>query len=189
MQADEGYNIMKAKYLTVALTILAFGTGGCSSDFWSSRNTLDQQKLAKFGQKKLREDAQEEIGDITSASLMGEESIFSFGGGTKQTQEQVRFNKLFAGALDVVMELPIQVANREGGFISTDWKIDPNDSNARYRLNIRLSGQAPYGDVRVTVLKQIQENRGNWIDQPSSAETARQIEKAIRKKGQIARPG
>ncbi|MBF0427843.1 MAG: DUF3576 domain-containing protein [Magnetococcales bacterium] len=180
---------MKANFLTVAVTILTLGIGGCSGNLWNSPNTLEDQKFAKFGQKKAREDALEGR-DNSSAELLGQESIFGFGGGsgTKQTQEQIRLEKLFAGTLDVVMELPIQVSNREGGFVSTDWKTDPNDATSRYRLNIRLSGQAPYGDVKVVVLKQSQQRDGNWTDAPSDAETARQIEKAIRKKAQIARP-
>ncbi|MBF0272089.1 MAG: DUF3576 domain-containing protein [Magnetococcales bacterium] len=183
---------MKIKLIAVALTALAFGAGGCSGSIWNSPNTLEDQKLAKFGQKKAREDAQEGIGDNSSSELLGQESILNIGsnsgGGSKLTQEQVRLNKLYAGAMDVVMELPVQVANREGGFISTDWKIDPNDAKTRYRVNIRLSGQAPYGDVKVVVLKQNLRGEGNWQDAPSDGETARQIEKAIRKKSQDARP-
>ncbi|MBF0214312.1 MAG: DUF3576 domain-containing protein [Magnetococcales bacterium] len=182
---------MKIKFMTVALTALALGTGGCSSSLWSSPNTLEQQKLAKFGHKKAKEDAMEGIGENSSADLLGQESTFNFGGGgggAKLSQEQVRLNKLYAGAMDVVMELPIQVANREGGFISTDWKIDPNDPKTRYRINIRLSGQAPYGDVKVVVLRQGAQGDGSWHDGPSDAESARQIEKAIRKKAQDARP-
>lgn len=174
----------------MALTLLTLGIGGCSGGFWSSTNTLEDQKFAKFGQKKAKEDALEGR-DGTSAELLGQESsILSMSGvgGGKQTQEQVRFNKLFAGALDVVMELPIQVANREGGFISTDWKVDPNDPKSRYRLNIRLSGQAPYGEVKVMVLKQELQRDGSWTDQASDSDTARQIEKAIRKKAQLANP-
>ncbi|MBF0125616.1 MAG: DUF3576 domain-containing protein [Magnetococcales bacterium] len=172
---------MKAKILTVALTALALGAGGCSGDLWKSKNALEEQKFAKFGQKKAREDALEGR-DNTSAELLGKESFFSLGGTNKQSQEQLRFNKLFAGALEVVMEMPIQVANREGGFISTEWNIDPNDSRTRYRLNIRVSGQAPIGEVKVVVLKQVQQSDGSWIDQAPDTETARQIEKAIRKK-------
>ncbi|NGZ05697.1 MAG: DUF3576 domain-containing protein [Magnetococcales bacterium] len=181
---------MKIKLMTVALTVLALSAGGCSGSNWNSPNTLEQQKFAKFGQKKVREDALEGKGDNTSAELLGQESIFSLGsgGGSKPTQDQIRLNKLYAGAMDVVMELPVQVANREGGFISTDWKVDPNDARTRYRVNIRLSGQAPYGDVKVVVLKQSVRPDGSWQDAPSDADAARQIEKAIRKKSQESRP-
>lgn len=182
---------MKIPFMTVALTALALGVSGCSSSIWSSPNTLEQQKLAKFGQKKAREDALEGRTENTSAELLGQESIFglgSGGGGSKPTQDQIRLNKLYAGAMDVVMELPIQVANREGGFISTDWKVDPGEARTRYRVNIRLSGQAPYGDVKVVVLKQGLKPDGSWQDAPSDPDAARQIEKAIRKKGQESRP-
>ncbi|MBF0163218.1 MAG: DUF3576 domain-containing protein [Magnetococcales bacterium] len=182
---------MKIRLMSVAIAALALSITGCSNSMLSSPNTLEQQKLAKFGQKKAREDAQEGRTENVSSELLGQESIFSMGGlggGSKPSQEQIRQNKLYAGAMDVVMELPVQVANREGGFISTDWKVDPNDPRTRYRVNIRVSGQAPYGDVKVVVLKQTQRGDGNWQDAPSDSETARQIEKAIRKKAQDARP-
>ncbi|MBF0416623.1 MAG: DUF3576 domain-containing protein [Magnetococcales bacterium] len=183
---------MKIRLMSVAITALALSVSGCSNSFFSNPNTLEQQKLAKFGQKKAREDAQEGRTENSSAELLGQESFFTMGGmgggGTKLSQEQIRQNKLYAGAMDVVMELPVQVANREGGFISTDWKIDPNDPRIRYRVNIRVSGQAPYGDVKVVVLKQTLRGDGNWQDAPSDSETARQIEKAVRKKAQDARP-
>ncbi|WP_420906187.1 DUF3576 domain-containing protein [Candidatus Magnetaquiglobus chichijimensis] len=182
---------MKIRLMSAAITALALSISGCSNSIISSPNTLEQQKLAKFGQKKAREDAQEGRTENVSSELLGQESIFSMGGlggGAKLSQEQIRQNKLYAGAMDVVMELPVQVANREGGFISTDWKVDPNDGRTRYRVNIRVSGQAPYGDVKVVVLKQTQRGDGNWQDAPSDSETARQIEKAVRKKAQDARP-
>ncbi|MEO5347820.1 MAG: DUF3576 domain-containing protein [Magnetococcus sp. YQC-9] len=181
---------MKIRFAKVAFAALALMLSGCSGSLWNSPNTVDEQKFSKFGQKKAIEDAKEGRSENTSSELLGQESIFSLGtsSATKQSQEQIRQNKLFAGAMDVVMELPVQVANREGGFISTDWKIDPNDPRTRYRVNVRVSGQPPYGDVKVVVLKQTQHADSNWHDAPSDAEIARQIEKAIRKKGQDARP-
>ncbi len=170
----------------IIVCLAAVWLSGCSGDFWGGKNKLEENKLAKFGQKKDLEDARES-NDPNSAYEAGQESIFSLGGGNKKGAEAVRADKLFAGAMDVVMGLPIQVANREGGIISTDWKVDPANSALRYRVNIHVTGQEPYGSVRVVVLKQ-EQVQGNWQDRPADDEAALNISKSIRKQAQFARP-
>lgn len=176
------------------VVVVIFLASGCSGGLWSSKNTLDKNPLAKFGQKKAMEDAKEKD-DPNSAYEAGDESIFSLGdggglfggGGGGKSVEDIRADKLFAGAMEVVMNLPIQVADREGGIISTNWKIDPNHPGQRYRVNIHVTGREPYGDVRVAVLKQ-QQVKGTWQDRSPDAEIARNITKSIRKRAQLARP-
>ncbi len=175
---------------------LAFGLSGCGGDMLKSRNKLDESKLSKFGRKKEMDEIKE-TGEADTIYDAGGESMFSFGdeggvfsklgGGGGSSKQSVRANKLFAGALDVVMGLPIRVASREGGFIATDWKTDPNDPTSRYRLNIRVTGRDPYGEVKVVVLKQ-QLLDGAWMDQAADTATARHIAKKIRKLAQVARP-
>jgi hypothetical protein len=163
---------------------------GCSGEALNSRNKFDEHPLAKAGQKKIIEDERErgiwhsERGADESAVSVGSGSEGGglFGGGSgKKSQDQLRADKLFAGALDAVLELPVITASREGGFIATDWKTDPRDPSARYRLNIRVSGKAPYGDVKVKVLKQTQDPGGAWLDRPADEGMAADIQKAIRK--------
>lgn len=176
-----------------AITVMALLVSGCSKDFWTSQNRLEENPLAKFGQKKRMEDAKERA-EPDSAYEAGEDSLFSFGsgsgllgGGTTQGADSVRADKLFAGAMEVVMPLPIQVANREGGIISTDWKMDSDSTNRRYRVNIHITGQEPYGTVQVVVLKQALV-RGVWHDRPADETAAHSIEQHIRMKAQVARP-
>ncbi|MBF0461061.1 MAG: DUF3576 domain-containing protein [Magnetococcales bacterium] len=176
----------------MALAIVALLMSGCADGLWGSKNKLDEQKLAKFGQKKDLEDAKEK-NDANSAYEAGQDSIFGFGGesglfgGNKKGTEAVRADKLFAGAMEVVMGLPIQVASREGGIVSTDWKVDPDNAHVRYRVNIHVTGQEPYGAVRVVVLKQ-ELVQGAWQDRPADEEAAANISKSIRKHAQLARP-
>ncbi|MBF0414994.1 MAG: DUF3576 domain-containing protein [Magnetococcales bacterium] len=194
MNLERGRQIMKGKVWVVLGSVLTLGLVGCSQDFWNSRNKLDEHPLAKFGQKKVLDDAKAS-GSPNSAAEAGEESIFSLGGkegglfssGTSKRKEQVRADKLFAGALDVVIGLPIQVANREGGLVSTDWKIDPQNNLDRYRLNILVSGKDPYGEVKVAVLKQSLRN-GVWEDATADQNMADHIAKKIRKQAEEARP-
>ncbi|WP_130470355.1 DUF3576 domain-containing protein [Candidatus Magnetaquicoccus inordinatus] len=177
----------KQGWMVLGLTALLLA--GCSGDFWKSRNTLDEHKLSKFGQKKELEDARER-NDPNSAFEAGQESIFNMGGdggGGKKSAESIRADKLFAGAMNVVMGLPIQTASREGGVISTEWKVDPANPSFRYRVNIHITGKEPYGTVQVVVLKQ-ELLQGNWVDRPADEEAAANISKSIRKQAQIARP-
>ncbi|MEO5377594.1 MAG: DUF3576 domain-containing protein [Magnetococcus sp. DMHC-6] len=180
---------MKTKQISISILALSsLVLMSCSSHVWNSRNKTDESALAKFGQKKVLDEAKEK-GDYDAASQEpGNSSLFSFGKSSEKSasMEEIRANKLYAGALDVVMELPIQVANRAGGLIATDWKIDPQDATQRYRLNIRVSGQEPYGEVKVVVLKQ-QLVKDVWSDAPSDPDLAKQIEKAIRKQADIVR--
>ncbi|MEO5348500.1 MAG: DUF3576 domain-containing protein [Magnetococcus sp. YQC-3] len=181
-----------ARYGWMVLAVMALLVSGCSSNVWGSKNKLDEQKLAKFGQKKEMEDAQER-NSANSAYEAGQESIFSLGGeggilgGSRKGADAVRADKLFAGAMEVVMGLPIQVASREGGIVSTDWKVDPENPSLRYRVNIHVTGQEPYGSVRVVVLKQALV-QGVWQDRPADEEAALNISKSIRKHAQVARP-
>lgn len=177
----------------IGVVMAALLVSSCSGDMWRSKNKLDESVLSKFGQKKVVEDAKAN-NDADSSYIAGEESLFSLGdgglfggGGDKKSMESIRADKLFAGAMEVVMALPIQVANREGGIISTDWKVDANTPNFRYRVNIHVTGKEPYGTVQVVVLKQ-ELVHGVWEDRPSDAETSNAIIKTIRKRSQTANP-
>lgn len=174
----------------VVLAALAVGFSGCSKAFWSSENKLDQTtEISRFG--KTEADAEQGLSDNTYEK--GKKGLFSFGGeggilggGNRKGEEEARADKLFAGALDVVLGLPIKVASREGGLVSTDWKMDSDDPTNRYRVNIRVSGRNPYGEVKVVVLRQ--SLIGNsWVDQASDPVSASHIAKNIRKKAQVAR--
>ncbi|WP_085441247.1 DUF3576 domain-containing protein [Magnetofaba australis] len=188
---------MQSRILRICLTLLmgislSVAASGCSNKLWRSSNQVDKHKLAKFGQKKAVEDGKEDWMKVQSKADEGEQSTFSLGsggimgGGRALTAADIRRDKLFSGALDMVMELPIQTANRESGFVSTEWKVDPTDPTKRYRLNIRVSGVEPYGEVRVVVLKQVL-RQNVWIDQPAEESMAAQIEKGIRKNSQITK--
>lgn len=182
---------MKRKTRNIFFASLALSVAGCSNGMWDNRNKLDEHPLAKLGHKKELEDARKN--SPNSAHEAGSESIFSLGGeggllgrGSTKHTEQIRADKLFAGALDVALGLPIQVASREGGLVSTDWKIDPENPADRYRLNIRVSGKEPYGEVKVAVLRQSLRN-GLWEDNTADPSMAEHIAKKIRKLAQEER--
>lgn len=162
-------------------------------------NELDKYSTSEFGQKRAESYAKEtglgtirEVGKGDESNLLfgGEEGVLGSlgggGGGRGRTKEDIRRGMLFDGALSVVMDLPVVVADRDGGFLSTDWKVNPQNDHERYRLNIHVTGKDPYGDVKVVVLRQ-SSVRGNWEDRPSDPDLAAQIAKAIRKQAQQER--
>ncbi|MGN7611152.1 DUF3576 domain-containing protein [Magnetococcales bacterium HHB-1] len=169
------------------ILLLSLSLAGCSSGLWNTKSKIDEHELSQFGQKKVLTEIARGNDDFGSAAAEGMPSMFTFGtpdgllSSGKPGPVNQRFEKLFSAALDVVMDLPVKVASKEGGFIATDWKQDPNSPQIRYRLNIRVSGQAPYGQVKVSVLKQAF-NGGHWNDQAADTKIARHIEKAIRKR-------
>ena len=178
---------MRAKLFIslAALGLMVLGAG-CSP----TKNERDQNTLSRFGKTAADYDAKETgygtAEQVGGGSVLdvGKEGGGIFGGGGAYYKHDLRGNKLFAGALDVVLDLPIITASREGGFIATDWKADPQNPDARFRMNIRVSGKKPYGEVKVAVLKQIR-IEGEWRDQPSDPKMANNIEKAIRKRADV----
>lgn len=180
---------MRAKsFFTLAALGLMVMAAGCSP----TKNERDQNTLSRFGKTAADWDAKEsgygtaeQIGQGSALDIgKGGDGGGLMGGGRGYTEADARADKLFAGALDVVLDLPVIAASREGGFIATDWKSDPKNPDNRFRMNIRVSGQKPYGVVRVAVLKQSRMD-GEWRDQPADPKMAGHIEKAIRKRADV----
>jgi hypothetical protein len=182
---------MKNRAWILALVVLAVGSSGCSKKFWSSENKLDENNEL-FRSGKVETAANDELHGLQYEKgekgilNLGEKSGLFSGSSKSRNNEQVRGDKLFAGALDVVLALPIMVASREGGLVSTDWKVDPDNPSNRYRINIRVAGSKPYGEVKVVVLRQKLINN-TWVDQPADPTAASHIAKNIRKKAQVIR--
>lgn len=186
------------RHFGILLLLTAFlALEGCSSKVWDSPNKADEHPLFNVGKKKELKDIQEGWQEGTKADegkpsliTVGEEGgllgNLTGGGSRRMTREEIRADRLFAGALDVVLDLPVMVASREGGFVSTDWKVNPKDDHERYRLNIRVSGKEPYGEVKVVVLRQ-EMVKGEWQDRTADPDMANQIQKAIRNRSETVK--
>ncbi|MBF0194105.1 MAG: DUF3576 domain-containing protein [Magnetococcales bacterium] len=182
---------MKNRILILALSSMFVALSGCSKKIFTNEGKLDKSEVSGFGKVQYDRDEIEESGP---AFIKGEKGLLSFSkdgifGSSSKTKNdsRVRGDKLFAGALKVILGMPIMAVNREGGIIATDWKIDPANNINRYRINIQISGREPYGEVNVVVLKQ-QKTINTWIDQPNDEEAAHNIAKSIRKQAQVIRP-
>lgn len=189
---------VKSTFLAaVTLMVCAAALSGCGGK--PTPNELDKYSTSEFGQKRaesyarqtglgtIRETGQAEQSDFLFGSEDSVLGSLGGGGGRGRSKEDVRRGMLFDGALEVVMDLPVTVADRDGGFLATDWKVNPQNGGERYRLNIHVTGKEPYGEVKVVVMRQQQMRSGSWEDRPADADLAAQIAKAIRKRAQAAR--
>ncbi|MEO5365147.1 MAG: DUF3576 domain-containing protein [Magnetococcus sp. WYHC-3] len=179
---NRGLGLALAVLMGAALSGCSGMMGGGQKE--TASKNMEKSGITGFGSQKDAQDAAAGRNDAIKDEGVSGLGLFDFGGGGEPESVKIarmRADRLFSGALDVVMELPVKVADRNGGFIATEWKVDPNDPGIRYRLNIRVGGGEPVGEVHVVVLKQKLVD-GDWQDQQPDPALGRQIEKAIRKK-------
>ncbi len=114
--------------------------------------------------------------------LSGDEGLVIVGGKKKSAGTAgINVNSfLWKAALDVVHKMPLLSADPFGGTILTDWHKPTADSKERYKLNVFIIGAELRSDAaRVTVFKQIQDGRGQWVDTVVPDELSTQIEDKI----------
>ena len=86
---------------------------------------------------------------------------------------------LWRASLDTVSFMPLKSADPFGGLIITDWYINENTPNERFKMTVYILDRRLRADaIRVSVFRQRQ-SRGRWRDVPASKTTARQIENQI----------
>lgn len=112
-------------------------------------------------------------GDGRNVSLPG----LSLGGKSGQATTVNRY--LWAAALETLDFLPVFTADPISGLIITDWYINPEAPNERFKTNVYILDSALRADaLRVSVFRQ-QRLEGGWIDSTVNPATSREIENAI----------
>jgi len=87
---------------------------------------------------------------------------------------------LWRATLDTLSIWPISSADPFGGIIITDWYAPPETPNEQFKLNVFILDQALRADgVRVSVFRQIRDQRGNWQQAAVQQATTTQLENAI----------
>src|SRR5271154_1609980 len=71
---------------------------------------------------------------------------------------------LWRATLDTLAFMPLQSADPYGGVVITDWYINPEKPNERFK---------------VTVYKQVSDGNGGWAPAPVADQTSTDIENAI----------
>lgn len=99
--------------------------------------------------------------------------------GSKSGQATTVNRYLWAASLETLDFLPIFTADPISGLIITDWYINPESPNERFKTNVYILDSALRADaLRVSVFRQERTENG-WIDATVNPATSREIENAI----------
>jgi hypothetical protein len=139
-------------------------------------------------------------GAIVGAGLM---ALAACGTGSKtyQTQESGGFNPfkrgraasvnadapsigvngyLWRATLDTLSFMPLASADPYGGVIITDWYVNPEKPDERFKCTVYILDSRLRADgLNVAVFKQNRDASGTWIDAASAGQTETDIENAI----------
>ena len=87
---------------------------------------------------------------------------------------------LWRASLDTLAFMPLASADPYGGVIITDWYVNPEKQDERFKCTVYILDTRLRADgLNVTVFKQVRDANGGWIDAPSAAQTSTDVENAI----------
>src|SRR5579859_2948921 len=87
---------------------------------------------------------------------------------------------LWRATLDTLAFMPLQSADPYGGVVITDWYINPEKPNERFKATVYILDSRLRADgLNVTVFKQISDGNGGWAPAPTADQTSTDIENAI----------
>jgi len=87
---------------------------------------------------------------------------------------------LWRATLDTLSFMPLASADPYGGVIITDWYINPEKPDERFKCTVYILDARLRADgLNVAVFKQTRDASGAWIDAPTAGQTETDIENAI----------
>ena len=87
---------------------------------------------------------------------------------------------LWRASLDTLAFMPLASADPYGGVIITDWYANPEKPDERFKVTVYILDTRLRADgLTVTVFKQTKGADGQWMEAPTSAQTATDFENAI----------
>jgi len=87
---------------------------------------------------------------------------------------------LWRATLDTLSFMPLASADPYGGVIITDWYVNPEKPDERFKCTVYILDSRLRADgLNVAVFKQNRDAQGQWIDAPSAGQTETDIENAI----------
>ena len=87
---------------------------------------------------------------------------------------------LWRASLDVVAFMPLASADPYGGVINTDWYSFAEKPDERFKITIYILDTRLRADgLTVTVFRQTKGPGGEWVEAPTSAQTATDFENSI----------
>jgi hypothetical protein len=96
---------------------------------------------------------------------------------------------LWRAAMDSVGFLPLDVADPDSGQIMTNWYSAPTEPGTRSKMFVEILDPDLRRDtIRVTVVRQQQDESGEWTEIPAPAGTAQSMEDSIYTKARDLSP-
>jgi hypothetical protein len=87
---------------------------------------------------------------------------------------------LWRASLDTLAFMPLSSADPYGGVIITDWYINPEKPDERFKATVYILDTRLRADgLTVTVFKQVKKPDGTWVDAPTANQTQVDIENSI----------
>ena len=87
---------------------------------------------------------------------------------------------LWRASLDTLAFMPLASADPYGGVIITDWYVNPEKQDERFKLTVYILDTRLRADgLTVTVFKQIKGADGQWVNSTTSAQTQVDLENSI----------
>jgi hypothetical protein len=97
---------------------------------------------------------------------------------------------LWRASLDVLNFMPLTSADPYGGLIVTDWYVNPEKNDERFKVNVYILDTRLRADgVNVSVNRQVKGVDGQWTNAPTSAQTESSMEDAILARARALRIG
>ena len=87
---------------------------------------------------------------------------------------------LWRATLDTLAFMPLLSADPYGGVVITDWYVNPEKPDERFKATVYILDSRLRADgLNVTVFKEVANCSGGWVEAPTAAQTATDIENAI----------
>jgi hypothetical protein len=87
---------------------------------------------------------------------------------------------LWRASLDTLAFMPLSSADPYGGVIITDWYVNPEKQDERFKCTVYILDTRLRADgLNVTVFKQVKDATGGWVDAPAADQTSIDIENSI----------
>ena len=87
---------------------------------------------------------------------------------------------LWRATLDTLALMPLASADPSGGVVITDWYINPEKPDERFKCTVYILDTRLRGDaLKVTVFKEVSNGAGGWVNSQAADQTAVDIENAI----------
>ena len=87
---------------------------------------------------------------------------------------------LWRASLDTLSFMPLASADPWGGVIVTDWYVNPEQPDERFKMTVYILDTRLRADaLQVAVFKQVKDAAGGWVDSAVSGQTELDMENAI----------